>query len=103
MKIIKTNLSMPNDQIVDHQSYVEEEESWEAFVEKVKSGYLFSKNHKVNVTNIKYDEFHLSCDVDEFGSRHTKHLAMIDGCVGKYDKNLSNEDVEIIWRKKYST
>lgn len=79
MKIIKTNLSIPNpnNRIVDHQSYVEEEESWEAFVEKVKSGYLFSKNRKVEVSNLVYDEYHLSCDVDETG----KHLAIIDGHV----------------------
>lgn len=81
MKIIKTNLSMPNNQIVDHQSYVEDEESWEAFINKVKSGYLFSKNNKVSVSNIVYDEFHLSCDVDKSGGLYTKHLAMIEGYV----------------------
>lgn len=81
MKIIKTNLSIPNDKIVDHQSYVQEEESWEAFIEKVKSGYLFYKNHKVEVTNIVYDEFHLSCDVNKDKGNYTKHLAMIDGYV----------------------
>ncbi len=81
MKVIKTNLSMPNGVIVDHQSYTTEEDSWESFVEKVKNGHLFSANHKEKrVENIVYDDFHLSCDVyDSLGL--TKHLAMIDGYV----------------------
>jgi hypothetical protein len=81
MKIIKTNLSIVNDKIMDHQSYVEEEESWESFIEKVKSGFLFSKNRSVTVENIKYDEFHLSCDVNKTSGIHTKHFAYIEGRV----------------------
>ena len=81
MKIIKTNLSIPNNQIADHQSYVEEEESWESFIKKVKSGYIFSENQKVNVSNIVYDEFHLSCDIDKKGEPYIKHLAMVEGYV----------------------
>jgi len=85
MKVIKTNLSMPNGVIVDHQSYVTEEESWGSFVEKVKSGHLFSNNHREKrVENIVYDDFHLSCDVyDSHGL--TKHLAIIDGYVKAID------------------
>lgn len=82
IKVIKTNISMHpvTSQIFDHQSYVEQEESWEAFIEKVKSGYLFSKKYKVEVENIKFDDFHLSCDVDKSG-RLTKHFAYIEGRV----------------------
>jgi hypothetical protein len=81
IKIIKTNLSIANDKIMDHQSYVEDEESWESFIEKVKLGFLFSKNHSVKVGNIKYDDFHLSCDVDKSSGLHTKHFAYIEGRV----------------------
>lgn len=81
IKIIKTNLSINknNNKILDHQSYVEQEESWEAFIEKVKSGYLFSKRHSVQVENIKYDDYHLSCDVIKSSWYHTKHFAYIEG------------------------
>jgi hypothetical protein len=81
IKVIKTNLSIANDKIIDHQSYVENEESWESFIEKVKSGYLFSKNRSVKVDNLKYDDFHLSCDVDKSSGLHTKHFAIIEGYV----------------------
>ncbi|WP_226035688.1 hypothetical protein [Aquibacillus saliphilus] len=80
MKIIKTNLSIPNGKIVDHQSYVQEEQDWDSFIEKVKSGFLFSKNKKVKVENIIYDDFHFSCDVNRDGL-YTKHLAYIEGRV----------------------
>jgi len=72
---------MNNNQILDHQSYVEEEESWEAFIEKVNSGYLFSKKHTVRVENIKHDDFHLSCDVYNSHGFLTRHLAYIEGRV----------------------
>lgn len=81
IRVIKTNLSIANDRIVDHQSYVEKEESWESFIEKVESGYLFSKHHKVRVERIVYDDFHLSCDVYSEVGKHAKHLAMIQGYV----------------------
>lgn len=81
MKIIKTNLSIANNKIMDHQSYVEEEESWENFIDKVKSGFLFSKHHSVKVDNLKYDDFHLSCDVDKDSGVQTKHFAYIEGRV----------------------
>jgi hypothetical protein len=81
IKVIKTNLSIVNDKIMDHQSYIEEEESWESFIEKVKSGFLFSKTYSVPVDNIKYDDFHLSCDVDKSSGLHTKHFAIIEGYV----------------------
>lgn len=81
MKVIKTNLSIVNDKILDHQSYVEEEENWNVFIDKVKSGFLFSKNHQVKVENIAYDNFHLSCDVYNSNGAYTKHLAYIEGRV----------------------
>lgn len=81
MKIIKTNLSIVNGNIVDHQSYVEDEEGWNEFIDKVKSGFLFSKDKKVDVKNIGYDNFYLSCDVYNRDGFHTKHLAYIEGRV----------------------
>lgn len=81
MKIIKTNLSISNGKIVDHQSYVEEEKDWNSFIEKVESGFLFSKSYKVKVENIVHDDFHLSCDVFNSIGAFTKHLAYIDGRV----------------------
>jgi len=82
MKVIRTNLSMPNGEVADHQSYTTEEDSWESFVEKVKSGNLFSRHWKEKrVENIIYDDFHLSCDIYDSRGVLIKHLAMIDGHV----------------------
>lgn len=81
MKIIKTNLSISNGRFIDHQSYVEEEKDWNSFVEKIESGFLFSKNNKVEVKNIIHDDFHLSCDVYNSEGCLTKHLAYIEGRV----------------------
>jgi hypothetical protein len=81
IKVIKTNLSTNGNQIIDHQSYVEEEESWEAFIEKVKLGFLFSKRKPVRVENIVCDDFHLSCDVCNSYIVYTKHFAYIEGRV----------------------
>ncbi|MCY7948035.1 hypothetical protein P8891_06170 [Bacillus atrophaeus] len=81
MKVIKTNLSIVNDKIVDHQSYVEEEKDWDSFIKKVESGFLFSKTKKVEVKNIIHDDFHLSCDVYNSMGSLTKHLAYVDGQV----------------------
>ena len=81
MKVIKTNLSIANGRIVDHQSYVEEEKDWDTFIKKVESGFLFSKTKKDKVENIIYDYFHLSCDVYNLGGIYTKHLAYVEGRV----------------------
>lgn len=84
LKIIKTNLSVNfgTNEIIDHQSYVEEEDSWEEFVKKVKSGYLFShQKNRYEISNLKYDKFHLSCDLLDRSGRLTKHLAIVEGHV----------------------
>lgn len=83
IKVIKTNLSVhgTTGEIIDHQSYVEEEDSWDALIDKVHSGQLFSHGKEVNVENIKYDDFHLSCDVNRHPGTHTKHFAYIEGRV----------------------
>lgn len=77
MEVIKTNLSISygSNEILDHQSYIENEKSWELFVEKIKSGQVFSNRSTVKVENIVYDDFHLSCDVVNFTDFITKHLA----------------------------
>ena len=83
MKIIKTNLSInaETNEIMDHQSYVQDEENWESFVKKVKNGFLFSNNKQLKINNLKYDDFHLSCEVVNPHGFLTKHLAIIEGHV----------------------
>jgi hypothetical protein len=83
IKVIKTNISIhgTTGEIFDHQSYIEQEESWEAFIAKVHSGHLFPHGKQVAVENIKYDDFHLSCDINKTGWNYTKHFAYIEGRV----------------------
>lgn len=81
MKVIKTNLSIAGERIVDHQSYVQEEKDWESFVKNVKAGIVFSKHKKIEVSNIVHDDYHLSCEVFNDKGWITKHLAYIEGRV----------------------
>jgi len=88
IKVIETNLSLDdNENIVDHQSRVIEVESWEDYIEEIKenisvfrksisgclSGYTISK--KSEISNIIYDEFHLSCDTYNSAGAKSKKLA----------------------------
>ncbi len=90
VKIIENNLII-NDlgEIYDHQSRIIEADSWEEYCEafdrydcnevEFKSltnlfGYSISREVKVN--SLKYDDFHLSCNI--YNSRiKTKHLAYL--------------------------
>lgn len=91
VKIIETNLSLnpncDNDIILDHQSRVIEVESWEECINEFKNSisverkaYLGNMADKTiptdsKVENLKYDEFHLSCDVYNSTGMNTKKLA----------------------------
>ena len=88
IKIIETNLSLDgNGNIVDHQSRVIEIEIWEDYVNEIKenisvfrksilgclNGYTIPK--KSEVSNIIYDDFHLSCNVYNSAGVKSKKLA----------------------------
>jgi len=73
IKIIETHLSLDNDNIIrDHQSRVIEYDSWDEYIELIKSekyklvngtmdGCILPRSAKVE--NLIFDDFHLSCDV----------------------------------------
>jgi len=88
IKVIETNLSLDsNENIVDHQSWVIEVENWEDYVNEIKenisvfrksilgclSGYTIPK--KSEISNIIYDDFHLSCDIYNSAGAKSKKLA----------------------------
>ena len=75
IKIIETNLSMKNDKVFDHQSRMIEAESWDEYVNYYKDEsnrkhckfksltglYGDSLPRCANITELKYNDFHLSC------------------------------------------
>lgn len=89
VKIIETNLSINgNNEIMDHQSRVINCVSWGEYIASYltyngEAVYYPSENlhgNSINanciITNFKYDDFHLSCDIT---SKHytTKKLAYL--------------------------
>lgn len=90
VKIIETNLSMSNiGQIKDHQNRVVESDSWESYCkafEEYKGEPVEFKSltnmigntipKDVNIYNLQYDEYHLSCDIWN-GMFKTKKLAYL--------------------------
>lgn len=73
MLIIETNLSYSEDgELKYHQSRVINSKSWEEYIDNIKaavskeySGTLQGRNIPLHSTveDLKYDEFHLSCNV----------------------------------------
>lgn len=77
VKIIETFLSMKDGKVFDHQSRIVEAESWGEYVnyykENIKSDRQHSKFKSLtnlfgdslprygDITELKYDDFHLSC------------------------------------------
>lgn len=75
--IIETNLSLKDDVVVDHQSRVIEAKSWDEYVEYYRQNIESDRKHSKfksltglfgdslprygNITELKYDNFHLSC------------------------------------------
>lgn len=74
--VIETNISIDDKgQIADHQSRIIQVESWESYIEEIKSGetkyrtsYLGNLHGRslprvYRVDNLVFDDFHMSCDV----------------------------------------
>ena len=95
VKIIETYVSSPNfNKFADHQSRVIEVNSWNDYVEEIKTkrtvcrksclGYLFGVSIPRNATieNLIYDDFHLSCDVINYEGQITKLFSylIVDEC-----------------------
>lgn len=89
-KVIETNLSMLNDTIVDHQSRIVEVESWESYIEEFKTIKSINRKslggcgngatipkHIIRVSDLKYNDFHLSADVHFENGWVTKKLAYL--------------------------
>ena len=90
VKIIETNLSMSDMIVMDHQNRVVEASSWEDYCNAFENynGYMVDFKsltsmfgstipRGVGVYNLKYDDFHLSCDVIKTGRYTTKKLAYL--------------------------
>lgn len=88
--VIETNLSIDDKgNIADHQSRVIEVDSWDSYIEEIKSGitkyrmsYLGdlvgnSLPRCSKIENLVYDELHLSCDVWNYASILSKKLAYL--------------------------
>lgn len=85
--IIETNLMIENGEILDHQSRIIDVRSWESYIEEFKNptyedvhSIIGKKEGKIlpkgsRVKNLKYDEFHLSCNVHKVTGFITKKLA----------------------------
>lgn len=89
-KVIETNISLDNmGQQADFQSRVIEVESWELFIEEIKSGKSVTRNCKVGssfgtsvprfgkISNLKFDENHISCDITNIFGLQTRKLAYL--------------------------
>jgi hypothetical protein len=75
VRVIETNLSMMSwdgEEIADHQSRVIEVDSWQDFINEIKDGKSVDRigtlwgltlPRACKIENLKYDDFHLSCDV----------------------------------------
>jgi len=84
IKVIETNLSIDQEEnhaiIKDHQSRVIEVDSWEEYIQEIKDGESVSRKCVIGnlhgktipsdaiVSNLVYDDFHLSYDIiNRFG------------------------------------
>jgi hypothetical protein len=90
IKVIETNISLnpnsENDIMLDHQSRIIEVESWDNFVKEIKDAqtvirkaYIGSMEgnsipRDAEIQNLKYDDFHLSCDVINWLGHKSKKL-----------------------------
>jgi hypothetical protein len=87
VRIIETNLSIGNEnEIIDHQSRVIEVDSWDKFVNEIKDSKSIDRQgtlwgltlpRQCRIENLKYDDFHLSCDV--YTDKKQKKLAYLIG------------------------
>jgi hypothetical protein len=91
VKVIETNLSLNenNNEIMDYQSRVIEVDTWSSFIDEIKNGktvdrqsivghlWGVSVSRKSIVKNVKYDDFHLSCDIYNYAGQKSKKLAYL--------------------------
>lgn len=91
MRVIETNLSFDKEWIFkDHQSRITNIESWDKYVSlfTTYTGEASGMDYKssmigcvlpkmATIKNLKYDDFHLSCDVVLFDGMITKKLAYL--------------------------
>lgn len=91
VKVIETNLSLNenNNEIMDYQSRVIEVDTWNSFCNEIINGETIDRQstlghlwgvsipRKATVRNIKYDEFHLSCDIHNYRGQKSKKLAYL--------------------------
>lgn len=91
--IIETNLSIKDGEVFDHQSRIVEAESWEAYVDYYKQNIEPDRKHSNfksltrmigdslprygNITEFKYDNFHLSCIHTNLEGMQTMKLAYL--------------------------
>ena len=77
VKVVETNLSMKDGKIYDHQSRMVKAESWEEYIDYYKRNIKSDREHSKfktltgmfgdslprygNLSELKYDDFHLSC------------------------------------------
>lgn len=89
VKIIETNIITDGNEIKDHQSRIIEANSWEEYIQafanydgkSVEFKSLTSMigctiNRELEITDIKYDDFHLSCRLSNsmFTNKHLAYL-----------------------------
>ena len=90
VKIIETNLTMTDMIVIDHQSRVIEASSWDDYCNAIKnydgkaiefrsltSAYGATIPREAAIQNLKYDDFHLSCDVITRGGCLAKKLVFL--------------------------
>ena len=85
MLVIETNISYDNGEFKDHQNRIIEVDSWEEYVDNFEkrfsknyAGTMWGRNFRNSelIENLKYDNFHLSCDL--INDRYkTKKLAYL--------------------------
>ena len=91
--IIETNLSLKDGVIVDHQSRVIEAKSWDEYVEYYRQNIESDRKHSKfksltglfgdslprygDITEFKYDNFHLSCYYTNPNGQVTMKLAYL--------------------------
>ena len=87
IKVIETNLSMKDNEIMDHQSRVILVDSWESYVDEIKNGMSVNRTSfigslhgnslpkQAKIENFKSTDKTLSCDVVNFIGMRSKKLA----------------------------
>jgi len=89
MQVIETNVMYHGDSITDHQSRIIKTDSWEDYISLYNRysgdtagnyngtllGYSLPKNAHIN--SLKYDDFHLRCNLTLFNNEDILKLAYL--------------------------